>query len=379
MLDALKWELTLWVEIPILLVAESFLQYHPYHDPRPVNTNPNLRPRNKTSPTTAVLLILGGILTPLILVELGMRLQHWYVMEKTSYREAYRIPDSQEIVYVRKPNSSRNVNTYGFRDQEWPLAKKDGNYRIIVLGDSVTNGYRVKFEDRFTNRLQALLNQELAEGGSINRFEVFNMGTNQYSTLQEVTIFKELGRNFDPDLVVLAYVLNDPTPDGSINQRFRKGQSKSMVLDTIQKRMEKLLGTRKEFHPIPGCDFFDYYSRMHCDRIKWDTVVRSMKSLSDLSLKDNFELLLVLFPLLETEPDASFDDYRWIGVHSSVLKFAESLNYETLDLLKPFAEYSPEELRVSETDKLHPNALGNEIAAITLLEKLRQLKIGQNH
>src|SRR5262245_28459975 len=66
-------------------------------------------------------------------------------------------------------------NAYGHRGRERPLAKSPDKYRILVLGDSFTEGVQVGEDDLFT----AVLEHDDP------RLEVLNTGVGGYGTVQE--------------------------------------------------------------------------------------------------------------------------------------------------------------------------------------------------
>ncbi len=96
------------------------------------------------------------------------------------------------------------ANSLGFRDREHALAKKPGVYRILVLGDSITQGLSIeRAEDIYTSVLERQLNTDGV------RVEVLNFGVSGYNTQQEVETLREKGLRFAPDMVVLAACVND--------------------------------------------------------------------------------------------------------------------------------------------------------------------------
>ena len=97
-------------------------------------------------------------------------------------------------------------NSRGFRDGEWSLAKPPGVYRIAVLGDSYVAAHQVALEERFTERLEALLGEYIAgEGPSGARVEVLNFGVNGFGTAQELLVWRHEAARYGPDLVLLAF------------------------------------------------------------------------------------------------------------------------------------------------------------------------------
>lgn len=122
--------------------------------------------------------------------------------------EASPYPD---VVYQLKPDldglfRDRPVRTssHAFRGPEVPVAKPDGVYRIVALGDSHLFGWGVGQEETYCSRLQ-----ELLDSAAPGRFEVLNFGVPGYNTTMEVATFEHRALAFDPDLVVLHFVGND--------------------------------------------------------------------------------------------------------------------------------------------------------------------------
>jgi lysophospholipase L1-like esterase len=106
-----------------------------------------------------------------------------------------------------RPNDSIRIDAYGFHDTEFPRAKPEGELRILALGDSVTQGYALTYEETFSAGLERLLAKT---DRSHRSFQVINAGVHGYSTYQERGV---LARNLDldPDLVLVGFVLNDVT------------------------------------------------------------------------------------------------------------------------------------------------------------------------
>ena len=99
-------------------------------------------------------------------------------------------------------------NTFGFRGEEITLDKGQNTFRIIMLGDSITFGNGVAWNETFSYHLQTMFNDSYRS----LKFEVLNFGVSGYNTKQELAILRELGLKLDPDIVVLNVSLNDSDP-----------------------------------------------------------------------------------------------------------------------------------------------------------------------
>jgi hypothetical protein len=101
------------------------------------------------------------------------------------------------------------VNDLGFRDpREYPLAKPDKTFRILVLGDSVTFGHGAVYETTYPY----LLEQRLKAWRADVNWQVWNLGVPGYNTADELAYLEEVGARFNPDLVVVGFYPNDIAP-----------------------------------------------------------------------------------------------------------------------------------------------------------------------
>lgn len=110
----------------------------------------------------------------------------------------------RELFWKLEP-SWTEYNSIGFRDREIEKTKKEGVFRIICIGDSVTFGWPSKIEDTFPKVLEKLLNTCYKD----RKFEVFNFGVPGYSSYQGLLLFKNTVVQYSPNLVISYYGLND--------------------------------------------------------------------------------------------------------------------------------------------------------------------------
>lgn len=92
------------------------------------------------------------------------------------------------------------INSHGFRGPERSFSRPDDKQRIIVLGDSFVWGFGVEEADIFTTQLE----RSLGDGT-----EVINLGVSGYSTDQELLLYRDIGRRYNADLVILTVATND--------------------------------------------------------------------------------------------------------------------------------------------------------------------------
>jgi len=94
-----------------------------------------------------------------------------------------------------------NSNSEGVRgNREYSNPKKRGTKRILVIGDSFTFGEGVSDNETYPSYLQGLFPEYV---------EVINLGIHGYGHDQMLIKLEELGRRYQPDLVVLGFFAED--------------------------------------------------------------------------------------------------------------------------------------------------------------------------
>ncbi len=101
----------------------------------------------------------------------------------------------------------------GLRGPDLPHKKTAGVRRIAILGDSFTAAMAVPEEDTAARILQALI----AESHPGEKWEVMNCGISGSSTGQELVLYKEVVRNYQPDTVICAFCLVNDFGDNCRN------------------------------------------------------------------------------------------------------------------------------------------------------------------
>jgi len=96
------------------------------------------------------------------------------------------------------------MNSRGLRGPERDYQKPEGVGRILLLGDSFTQGYYVEEEDSARARLEGAL-----AARACGQWEVLNGGTPGYSTDQELLYYEDELARYGADVVVLMLYYND--------------------------------------------------------------------------------------------------------------------------------------------------------------------------
>lgn len=164
-----------------------------------------------------ILLFITSLLIFLSILETTLRINE-YIIEKQGAKSNHFKYDPL-LGWAHKPGLSTTLiargkykkyavnlkfNSEGLRGPEYPYTKKQGEYRILILGDSFAEGDVIEFKNLFSEELKRKLNKNL-----LNYYEVINAGVCGYSTDQELLFFVSRGRKYNPDLTILMIFYND--------------------------------------------------------------------------------------------------------------------------------------------------------------------------
>lgn len=101
-----------------------------------------------------------------------------------------------------------STNSLGLRDREYARPKPPSVFRVLMLGDSFTEGGGLVLEQTVAKRVEQALH---ARG--CPRHEVVNGGVASYSPILEYLLLRRLGPELEPDLVVLNFDMTDVHDD----------------------------------------------------------------------------------------------------------------------------------------------------------------------
>jgi lysophospholipase L1-like esterase len=256
-----------------------------------------------------------------------------------------------------------DINGYGLRDpDEIEVEKPPGTWRAVCLGDSFTYGLKIPFEKTYSHRIEELLAARPGAG----TVEVWNAGTNGYTSCQELAWLKHYGLALDPDVVTVGFVMNDviPIAPGNVPDPV-PGRQELLRVPLFEWIVKSSLGraARKREKSEDERWVAEYQGQVELypsssPRAKalWDDALACLRELARVARDNEIDLVLVVFPsivqmrepLPEPEPQALL---RALAAEEGAL---------FVDLLPTFAELG---LPALIEDVSHPSVLGNEAAA----------------
>ena len=330
---------------------------------------------------TYILTVTALIIT-LIFLELAFRLFDIRGFHKKRTREwshaVIESPDrTREVILQYKPNTqfrfcydsnprdyfdednclTFHTNNFGLRGQDFNVKKDPGTKRVILLGDSFTFGEGVKLEDTFSSQLQEIINRRFDEP-----VEVLNFGVSGWQTTDEINFLSGFGVKFDPDLVLIVYVLNDADRAGGLDlwNNFRRIYENrklkhSYLLSYIYARIAQTVYGRRYVDSL-------LESALR-EKGKWDASFRQLSRGQELAKNGGFKYGILIFPFMYELTD----EYPFKPVNEMILNYCKNHNIPVQDLIPAFRGYSYADLWVHESDQ-HPNEKGHRIAAEAMAE-----------
>lgn len=318
------------------------------------------------------LVSIASLFLTLAVFELGLRVSYRLIKapDHTLVHQASSIPG---LVYEMAPNRELRLtdgtliktNQYGMRDSEPSLQRTESPCRIAALGDSYTFGLKVLAEQAYPKVLERRLRQSAA--GKDCPFEVLNFGTSGYSSWDEALMLRYRVVDFDPHVVILGYVLNDPEVDPiqPLHAYFlRRPWWQPYYLRRLVGKAEAIWDER---HFGGG----DYYVYLHAQgHRKWQSVVDAFSNIRDVTSPRGIKVLVVIFPeVTESFKGKPWSDYPYTAIHQQVSDLAVRNGFRVVDLLEAFSAYPSRDLTFSGADD-HPNVAGHEVAARAIEKEL---------
>ncbi len=262
------------------------------------------------------------------------------------------------------------TNSFGLRGPEIPVEKPRGVYRIAVLGDSWAFGWGVGQEKAFPAVLERLLQQ--AAGPDAPRYEVLNFSVPAYDTLQQLAVLRRRVLRFEPDLVLIAFNINDVELHDSHGPKQQ---------ERLYRDIERFLNTHSHLirfvndrlrrvalrMSIERSGKVNHYMALYAaDSSAWQQVQDALGEMQQLARQAGACTYLAVCPWMNVLN--ANNPYR--DIHRQIVETSISLGTPALDLFPYFEGRDPNDLRISPLDG-HPRDEGHRIAAEAIAADLQ--------
>lgn len=265
------------------------------------------------------------------------------------------------------------INSKGLRDYEYDYDKASTTTRILGLGDSVTFGSGVKFEDTYLRQLEKKYQENNIA------VEIIKAGVNGYEFDQQHTYFFEEGYKYEPDIIMMGVVLNDAEiiDIEKRRQRYVKTDQEEnnspyycALCTMINNVINKLDPKEKNYNQI-------YFELVHnlWKGEAWENYQSKLLEINDYAKENDAKIVLVIYPYAEQfENHLGYDNEP----QNKITKLAEENDIVSIDLLEYLdtANYADYFL---ENDNLHLNAKGYALVKDIIFTELSNTNIITNN
>jgi lysophospholipase L1-like esterase len=262
------------------------------------------------------------------------------------------------------------INTQGYRDFERAIPKPPGVRRAVCIGDSFTWGVSVLFDDAWPQRVERALSRERGE-----RWEAVNLAEPGLNSVQEASRLANEGLAYEPDVVIVAYVLNDSEDETAAEARRaadwveerRQGSSVSFL---DRSALVRLVRTRVRA-TIENRRWVDGFRSMYADDYAgWTAARRALKAMGGMCRERGVPLVVAIFPLFGNALDAG---YPFAEIHTKVAQAAAEAGARVTDLLPAYRGLDGALLVVNGAEDEHPNEIAHRIAARAIVQAVDEV------
>ncbi len=147
--------------------------------------------------------ICAMVVFTLFVCESVVRVYSWFFFQKMMKIDPslgwYHVSNTKKYYTTEGETALITQNELGHRGPNYGPQKADGKKRVLVLGDSFTEGSQVGDDDLFT----AII------ANADSNLEVMNAGIGGYNSVQEYLYLQKTGKELRPDLVLVMFYEND--------------------------------------------------------------------------------------------------------------------------------------------------------------------------
>jgi lysophospholipase L1-like esterase len=269
-------------------------------------------------------------------------------------------------------------NVLGIRSPYETLRKAPGVLRVVAIGDSFTWGDKIASSD---STWPAQLEDNLQRRMAGTPVEVVNLGQKGFTTANGAEMLRRVGWQFEPDVVVVQFYLNDILPSGPnfergysgwifprawvLPERYRRGPAgESALLDLIESALTaRRHGDRTE----QAARWTEVYQRRGPE---WIALADALKEMGAAAAERDIPIVLMLFP--DFIPDMEDGtDLPFRAIHEQVMEAAAEAGFAVFDLTSSFLRRGGDWRRwwAARYDA-HPNAAASAAAAQDLADYL---------
>lgn len=249
------------------------------------------------------------------------------------------------------------INSLGFRDDEFPVGKPEGEFRLLAIGDSFTFGWGVPVDAAWPQVLETDLRRRWRAA-----VQVVNAGFAAGAATPDGydRWFASEGHRFGPDIVLVGLCLNDlgevPLLGYPIVPSVPVLGGWSRLLDAAWREWRQQRVRREPR---------DYGDAVRAAPGWWNATQAGLRRLHADCAARGVRCLVVVFPMLSRLGA----DYPYASLHAMVGAFCTAAQIDHLDLLPELRGRDADRLTVHPIDQ-HPNREAHAVFAGAIAREL---------
>ena len=293
--------------------------------------------------------------------EFGLRAISYFVniydMEMLKYAKKLKITSkNSNLSHEHIPNSEAKLmgvniklNSLGHRNKEVLEKKSKDEYRVHIIGSSMTLGWGVEKEKIFPSILEKKLNQNNLIKESYSKIIVINAGIGNTNTKHHYYLFKDQYMSTKPDTLILQYFINDA--------EIIKKKKNNPILKTSY--FAAFLYQQILSFSFSG-SLDNYYEDLYSDNSRgWLSVKNSVIKLKELNDNNNINFIVMIIPDLHNFSNNN----ELVPLYKKIDNEFSKMDIPTVNTYKSLSnEFKNSAIKswVSKSDA-HPNAKAHEI------------------
>ena len=228
------------------------------------------------------------------------------------------------------------------------------------------------------------------------RVEVINASDPGTNTVQQLMILKDKGLQYQPDMILLIYNLNDIqfrpklsqikydglavpvvqlrareevtkfSENKGIRGMIRKIEEHSAFTRFLVPRVGHLLRKGGLLSSIEFSWVAKLFEGFNEDNPGWLESKRALKEIAEISKRENMVFIVAIYPLL-----VELDNYKGKKAHGTIMNFCKTIQIFCVDLLGVFENTNAQSYWINFADA-HPNAIAHHRVAEFLLSDVER-------
>lgn len=371
----------------------------------------NLRRNSLRRLLARVCIYFASLCTALLLLEIGLRLASPQDLGFWDCDPIRRILSTPPHFVENIPHDRTkfigvpiNINSYGLRGNEISIPKPPRTVRVLAVGDSITFGYGIPFEDTYPQVLETRLNQTAPAG---TRYEVLNGGTVGGSLGDYLHFLSQKAKVLEPDVVLIGLTLNDIfvyAENGSVLEtgaewhggrlplvRRASGfllRHSHLYMFCYARLKSFLYGSGAlDINKVQGSNFAAIAPPSAYQLQAWASSLGMLSQIVAFCRENSYRIVLVVFPMQMQMSSAELQFYRDRyhlrlseealsgGPQRRLREFGAAAGVPVVDLL-PIYRAHPEDLylrnKMIPSDPTHPSVRGDRLAAEEVFRVLKR-------